>query len=70
MAKTANTWRGILAFAVGHRWLLVVSALLSVVGVICGVAPYLVLAWIAAAIIADTLTAATFFSALVAMAVF
>lgn len=53
MAKTANTWRGILAFAVGHRWLLVVSALLSVVGVICGVAPYLVLAWIAAAIIAD-----------------
>lgn len=70
MAKTANTWRGILAFAVGHRWLLVVSALLSAVGVICGVAPYLVLAWIAAAIIADTLTAATFFSALVAMAVF
>lgn len=70
MSKTANTWRGILTFAVGYRWLLVVSALLSVIAVICGVAPYLVLAWIAGEIIAHTLTQGTLFTALFAMAVF
>lgn len=68
MEKMLGTWRGILGFAKGRRWLLVLSALFSIVGVICGVAPYLVLAWTCGAFLAGTLSQTTLFSGVAVMA--
>lgn len=45
--KKHYTWRGILAFASGKKRLLAFSAGLSILGVAAGMAPYILIGWIA-----------------------